>query len=230
MWILFFVLFAPFTPSIDLYVSSLFYSQGLGFYDNFFFHALFKYGEWFGLATGVTAMCLYVLSFFYKKLSKWRQGSLAMLLTLVIGAGLITNICLKGCWGRPRPKQITEFGGKVDYRPFWSPDFRSKDEPQKSFPSGHAAMGCYFLSMCLIGRRYRSKALFLTGLFLTILLGCGLMIGRVVQGGHFVSDVVASSVIMWYIAKGSVWLTWEGSARRSRYAKLFGTFQEPEHV
>lgn len=201
MWLLLFALFAPLSPKIDLYVSGLFYSKETGFYDNGFFHFLFKYGELFGLATGGVAFGVFALTFILPKWKKLRLGSLTIVLTLVIGAGLITNAGLKNFWGRPRPKQIVEFGGKHLYRPFWQPKLNTKNDPQKSFPSGHVAMGFYFLSLYLVGKRYHSKTLLYMGLFLTLFLGGGLMIARVVQGGHFVSDVLVSPLIMWYVAR-----------------------------
>ena len=118
-------------------------------------------------------------------------------LTLVVGAGLITNSVLKEYWGRPRPKQVVEFGGKLDYRPFWQPNLEATREPQKSFPSGHVAMGFFYLSLIIVGRHYKNRLLFGLGLFLTLFWGIGLMIARVAQGGHFLSDVIVSPIIMW---------------------------------
>lgn len=202
MWILLLALLAPFTPTLDRHISGLFYAPDIGFYNNVFFYSLYKYGEIFGLATGAIASAVFLLSFLRPEWKKWRKGSLVMVLTLVIGAGLIVNSGFKEYWGRPRPKQIVEFGGKHEYRPFWKPNFQTQHDPQKSFPSGHVAMGFYFLSLCLVGRRYKNPTLFGAGLFLTLFLGGGLMIARVVQGGHFFSDVIISPLIMWYVAKG----------------------------
>ncbi len=199
--ILFVALLAPFTPTIDLYVSNLFYNPHEGtFYNCAIMKILFRYGEIFGLLSGGVAAFFLLLSFTKTKFRKYRPGSLALVLTLVIGSGLITNTLLKGYWGRPRPKQVVEFGGKHTYRPFWHPKAQKRDDLQKSFPSGHVAMGFYFLSLCLVGRRYNKRALFQTALFLTIGLGGGLMITRVAQGGHFVSDVLISALLMWLVA------------------------------
>jgi lipid A 4'-phosphatase len=230
MWILLFLFFAPFTPTVDLYISGLFYTPGQGFYDNLFFHYLFKYGELFGLATGGLASLAFLLTSLKPKWKKYRRGFLAMILTLALGAGLITNMGLKQYWGRPRPKQVIEFGGKHLYRPFWRPDFNTRHDPQKSFPSGHVAMGFYFLSCCLMGRRYKSNALFWSALFLTLFLGGGLMVGRVAQGGHFVSDVIASLLIMWYVARtvDKCLFTWGGSLQRALCVKQRGTSQAPD--
>lgn len=228
MVLLFFALFSLFSQPIDLYVSGLFYSPEHGFYNDFFFQFLFKYGEHFGLATGILAACAFLLSWVRPQWKKWRRGSLLMVLTLVVGAGLLTNTLFKGHWGRPRPKQIVEFGGKHLYRPFWNPDFDKERDPQKSFPSGHVAMGFYFLSFCFVGRRYQSKLLFRIGLFLTLFLGGGLMIGRVVQGAHFVSDVFASAVLMWYVVRLLDRVTWGGWELRALPSTKPGTSQGPD--
>jgi membrane-associated PAP2 superfamily phosphatase len=204
MWILFLALLAPITPFFDFYCAHFFYSQQNGFYNNAVFASLFQYGELFGLMTGVLTSGICVVSLFYKKWIYWRRGALAMVLTLAIGAGLIVNSGFKEYWGRPRPKQVIEFGGKHEYRPFWRPDFHTT-EPQRSFPSGHVAMGFYFLSLVLVGKRYRSRLLRNIGLVFVICLGGGLMVARVAQGGHFFSDVIVSPIVMWYVAKGIDW-------------------------
>jgi lipid A 4'-phosphatase len=224
MWFLLFLILAPFTPNMDLSISHFFFTPGVGFYNNVLFAALYSYGELFGLATGALTSLLFLLSFVRPKWKKWRAGSLAMTLTLVIGAGLITNIGFKGHWGRPRPKQIIEFEGKHHYRPFWKPNFHTGNDPQKSFPSGHAAMGCYFISLIFVGRRYQSRTLYYLGLFLTLFLGGGLMVARVAQGGHFFSDVLASALLMWYVAKGIDRFTWGAFLQRALCLKPDDTY------
>lgn len=221
--LLFLGLFAPFTPYLDLATSQLFYTPDSGFYNNGFFQFLFRYGELFGLATGAGALTLFLLSFCHARFQKWRRPTFAIVCTLVIGAGLLTNALLKGYWGRPRPKQIENFGGKHDYRPFWQPNFHSARDPQKSFPSGHVAMGFYFLSVALVGRRLKMRSLFWTGLFLSLFLGGGLMITRVVQGGHFLSDVVVSPILMWLVALGLDLFTWGEGGRRLLFPKRSDT-------
>lgn len=221
---------APFTPYLDLAVSESFYTPGTGFYNNFFFQTLFRYGELFGLATGACASLFFVLSFFRSKWRKWRQGSFAIIATLVIGAGLLTNVVLKGYWGRPRPKQVEQFGGKHLYRPFWRPDFHTRHDPQKSFPSGHAAMGFYFLSIYFVGRRMKNRPLLTVGMVLTVGLGGSLMVTRIVQGGHFLSDVMASFILMWLVAKAIDKLTWGEWGERILFLKPHDTSQEPDEI
>jgi len=230
MLLLLLALIAPFTPSLDLYFSGLFYSPELGFYNNFFFQCMYKYGEVFGLLFGLSALLLFVGSYLNSRWKKWRRGALIVVLTLVIGAGLLVNVAFKGYWGRPRPKQVIEFGGKHPYRAFWSPNFHTRNDPQKSFPSGHVAMGFYFLSLCLLGKRYNSRLLYTAGLFLTLFLGGGLMLTRVVQGGHFFSDVIVSPVLMWYVARyiDRAVFTWGAKEKLSLDQVSTGISQAPD--
>jgi len=228
--LLFLGFFAPFTPYLDLLISDLFYTPEIGFYNNAFFQTLFRYGELFGLATGALASLIFLLSFFKPQWKKWRRGAFAIVVTLVIGAGLLTNTVLKGYWGRPRPKQVEQFGGKHTYRPFWQPNFHTRHDPQRSFPSGHVAMGFYFLSVCFVGRRTKNRTLYVVGFILTIGLGGSLMVTRVVQGGHFLSDVVASLILMWLVASAVDKLTWGEAAERVLFLRPRDTSQEPDEA
>lgn len=228
--LLLFIAIAPFTPSLDLAISAYFYKPDGGFSNNTFNFIFFHYGEIFGLATGAFAALIFLLSFLRSKWKKWRQGSFAIVFTLIIGAGLLTNVLLKGYWGRPRPKQIVEFGGNHLYRPFWQPNFDTKYDAQKSFPSGHVAMGFYFLSLCLVGKRTKNPSLLVAGIILTIGLGGSLMLVRVAQGGHFFSDVIASPVLMWLVALGIDRLTWGGAGERALFLKQLDTSQEPDEI
>ncbi len=189
-------LVAPFTPHLDLAVASYFY-DGKAFSEHPYFTFLFKFGEMFGFFFGAVTLLFYLLSWISKKHRHFRQGSLLIGLTLFMGAGVITNAILKEYWGRPRPKQLVEFGGTLNYRAFWQPNFEANREPQKSFPSGHVAMGFFYLSLIVVGHRYNNKMLYYMGVALTLFWGVGLMVARVAQGGHFVSDVLISPIIMW---------------------------------
>ncbi|MFN0065355.1 MAG: phosphatase PAP2 family protein [Chlamydiales bacterium] len=197
---IFISILAPFTPWLDLALARFFFKEG-AFYNSPFFRFMFCYGERFGFLVAFIALAVFLLSFFAERFRKMRRGALAMVVTLILGAGLVVNVGLKEFWGRPRPKQVIEFGGTQHYRPFWSPNFgKVEGDAQKSFPSGHTAIGFYYLSLLLVGRRYRNRALYYSGLGLTSFWGIGLMLTRVVQGGHFFSDVIVSPAIMWWSA------------------------------
>lgn len=210
--LLLFCALAPFTPDLDLWVSSQFFTPALTgkgtFYTNRFFDFLYSYGELFGLGLGGICASIFLLSLFSTSWKKWRRGALSLLLTLVVGAGILVNLGFKEHWGRPRPREVTEFGGKHYFRPFWSPHFGEKDV-QKSFPSGHVAMGFYYFSLAHTAKRYGKQWLYFAALFLILFFGVGLMIGRVVQGGHFLSDVLTSCLLMWVLSLAIDHYLWE---------------------
>ena len=58
---------------------------------------------------------------------------------MAIGVGLFTHILLKDHWGRPRPKQVTQFGGTQEFHPFYKPNFFDQPQPSRApFPAAIA--------------------------------------------------------------------------------------------
>lgn len=206
------LLLLPFLSWIDLKIAHFFFQIGNDRVEHFisspFADFLFDYGPIpaQGLA-GLSAIIL-TLSYFVQSLKKWRKVSLILFLTLVIGSGLITNGLLKEYWGRPRPKQVTEFGGTQTFRPFYKPNFFNQPMPSKSFPSGHSTMGFYFFALAFIGKRLGEKWLTYLGYALVVFLGIGLSLTRMAQGAHFFSDTLFSAIIMWFTAKAMDWLVY----------------------
>lgn len=206
-----FLLFTPFSAVLDLNVAHYFYDTQGHFVENAFTRFFYNYGEYFGFFVGGCACFFFAFSFLNQKWKKYRKGAAALILTLVLGAGILINLGFKEYWGRPRPKQLEEFGGNLQFRPFYEPNFSVDRAPQKSFPSGHAAMGFYYLTLLFIGRHTKNRTLFLLGLGLTLVCGVALVVTRVAQGGHFLSDTLASFVIMWYVGSWSTRLLFKPS-------------------
>jgi lipid A 4'-phosphatase len=206
-------LITPWTAKWDLAISNKFY-KGVGAHEAFgstpLFTFMFKYGTWFAFAIGGIATMIFITSYFKEKLLKWRKPTLVMMLTLFIGAGVLVNLVFKEHWGRPRPRQVIEFGGTLPFRPYYEPhlQFRMTEERMRSFPSGHSSMGFYFLCVSLVGYRLRNNTLLVTGIAFTIILGGLLGMARIMQGGHFFSDVVMSALIMWLTALFADWLVY----------------------
>src|SRR3981081_2089857 len=44
-----------------------------------------------------------------------------LLITLLLSAGVLTNLTFKSYWGRPRPVVVTQFGGQEQFVPWWDP-------------------------------------------------------------------------------------------------------------
>lgn len=191
---------APFSPWLDLAISHYFYDPHHTFETSSWHAFIYDYGTIPAIVTGVIGVILFFCSLYIPEWQKWRKSGLILMLTTLIGSFLVVNVILKDHWGRPRPKQVIEFGGAQTFRPFYKPNFFNQPEPSKSFPCGHCAQGFYFFAIILVGKRLKSLATFLIGLSLTIVLGLLLSWTRIAQGGHFFSDVLMSALIMWLTA------------------------------
>ena len=119
-----------------------------------------------------------------------------LIVTVVLGPGLMVNAVLKDQWGRPRPHQTAELGGTLPYLP---PLAVGDVGNGKSFPCGHASAGFMLGAFWLIWRRRRPKLARLA-LLTSILLGGLLGVGRMTAGDHFLSDVIWSAVIVYGLA------------------------------
>jgi membrane-associated PAP2 superfamily phosphatase len=175
----------------DIRICRMFYEAGhirWPFSDDQPWVSLYHLGPIPGLILGIIGGTLAVGSLGWKPLRAWRTQGLFLALMLALGPGLVVNGILKPHWGRPRPGQIREFGGKHQFVDAW----QFGHGPAgicKSFPSGHASMGFFLMAPAfLLYRRRPTWAVAFLGLGL---IG-GLMVGmgRIAQGQHFPSDVL----------------------------------------
>src|SRR6202049_2322911 len=60
-----------------------------------------------------------------------------LLVTLILSAGVLTNLTFKSYWGRPRPVVVTQFNGSDQFVPWWDP--RGACGRNCSFFSGEGA-------------------------------------------------------------------------------------------
>jgi membrane-associated PAP2 superfamily phosphatase len=202
--ILFLIMITPFTPWLDMTITGLFYHAENPLLERFsfgpFFDFAFNYLVIPAWVVFILSALFLVLSYVSKKFKSWQSPCLVLLLTFIVGAGFFTHLMLKDHWGRPRPKQVSEFGGIQEFRPYYSPNFFNQPEPSKSFPCGHCTMGFYFFALALIGKRLNKKWMIYAGYSLAIGLGTLLGSVRIMQGGHFFSDVLFSACLMWLTA------------------------------
>ena len=139
---------------------------------------------------------IFIGGFFSKKLKKYAPIGLFLVLVMIIGPGLIVNALLKEHWGRPRPRQTKEFNGKFNYHPFWQKGIAGTG---KSFPSGHASTGFYLFTPYFV---FRKKNKVVAYFFLILGLCAGSLIGiaRMVQGAHYITDIIYSGLIVYLTA------------------------------
>lgn len=195
LFLLLFLLYLPFSSRIDLLVSGAFYRH-----ERFSTDSIWQGIYTFGIYPGWILFFVGVALLVFKRTRitpNIRATALLIILTFVVGPALLIHGILKEQWGRPRPRQIVEFGGTEQYRPFYVPELSVLRPRGKSFPSGHAAMGFCFFALIPVGRLLKRPWLSKLGLFLALILGGALGLARIAQGGHFFSDIVGSAVLMW---------------------------------
>ena len=180
---------------LDRRISSLFYAPELGKFLRAAqpWHFAYKWGCHLILLTLVISVACSVryVARRTRLHSAWYVLYFAMV--LMLGPSFLTNSVLKDHWGRPRPVEIREFGGEQLYHTLWQ---RGMDKGSKSFPSGHAAIGFSFLAFFPMLRRYHKRAAY-RFLAAGILSGLIMGTGRIVQGGHFLSDVLWSGAVVY---------------------------------
>lgn len=198
--VLFFATVIFWFTDIDVVASSFFYmpwqaSEAWASGSQTFWMAIYNSVTWVVLLW--IALCVFGLSVaFFKGRRDLQRIFLCAMLCLALGPGLLINVALKEHWGRPRPKQIVEFGGKATYAP---PGLLQFDQEGKSFPCGHASVGFAFFVFYLIFRQ-KNNGIAILCLFFSLLYGFLLGYARMAQGGHFLSDVLWSWFLSWLIA------------------------------
>jgi lipid A 4'-phosphatase len=180
----------------DLAVQALFYSPGAGWAlgDREPWAFLYHFGNLPAFALGAMGVIAFVLSFFAERFRPDRTAALFVVVLLVLGPGLLVNTVFKDHWGRPRPADIVQFGGTETYRSFWHP---GPPERGRSFPSGHAAVGFFLMAPFFVLRR-RAPGWARRVLAAGILYGSLMGLGRMIQGGHFLTDVIWSGCMVYF--------------------------------
>jgi lipid A 4'-phosphatase len=131
-----------------------------------------------------------------------------LLATLALAPGLMVNGVLKQHWSRPRPIDVTQFGGADRFVPWWDP--RGACPENCSFVSGDASAAFWtFAPAALAPPPWRPLAY---GAAFTFGTGVGLL--RVVFGGHFPSDVIFAGIFTFLI----VWICYALLYRRPETA------------
>jgi len=152
---------------------------------------LYDYGEIPTFILVAAALAIFTASRFGRVAEAYRKPCLVVILTVIIGPGILVNGLFKGCWGRPRPAEISAFGGVWDFRTPAQPGVLGRG---KSFTCGHCAMAFAVASGVAVHPLHPGAAL----LFLVSGLAYGAVMGvaRMAQGGHFPTDVLWSGVIV----------------------------------
>lgn len=160
-----------------------------------------------------------------------RRTIILLLAVAAIGPGLIVNGILKPTFGRPRPREITEFNGQLPYSPVL--EIGASSNSNASFPSGHASFA--FLLIVPAFAIHRKRKLAVAILCAGLIWGAFVGFSRIVQGGHFLGDVVYSATVIY----GTAWCldaylrrypSWSGLLAHESDYKKTAPFKEQSRI
>src|SRR5262245_35869033 len=188
-------------PNLDLAISDLFLDHSRGKFTprlaTFIFYAR-ELGRCIVGAFVLQAVIALVIKLFLTNARMLMPGRAVVLIitTFLLAPGLIANVLLKDHWGRPRPTEVTQFGGTQQFRAWWDP--RGDCDKNCSFVSGDGSAAFWTVAPAAIAPpAYRPIAY---AAALAFSAGIGSL--RIMSGGHFFSDTVFAGVFAFLV----VWI------------------------
>jgi len=187
-------------PQLDLTISAPFHAMTLGGY-SFGWHIYpplmlaRDIGLWVGALLVAPAVAALLIKLLLPKRRLLISGRAIVFLiaTLALAPGLLANVVLKDHWGRPRPIDVTQFGGTDHFVAWWDP--RGECPNNCSFVSGDVAGAFWTIApAALAPPQWRALAY-----SAALALGAGMSMLRLMAGGHFISDTVFSGVFTFLI-------------------------------
>jgi membrane-associated PAP2 superfamily phosphatase len=116
-----------------------------------------------------------------------------LLVTMLLSAGILTNLTFKSFWGRPRPVVVTQFNGPQEFVAWWDP--RGSCARNCSFFSGEGATAFWtFAPAALTPPQWRPLAYAAATLF-----GTATSVLRMAFGGHFFTDVAIAGLVTFLV-------------------------------
>ena len=201
-------------PQLDLKLAGLFFDAARGgfwrSYDPFYLFAR-DAGTWLIALVAAPAGLALIAKLFRPQRPLLIPGRaiVLMLLTLAIAPGLLANILLKEHWGRPRPIDVTEFGGDEHFRPWWDP--RGDCARNCSFIAGEPSGAFWTMApAALAPPQWRVVAY-----GAALAFGAALGLQRMAAGAHFFSDVAFAGVFAFLV----IWMV-HGWLYRWRPARM----------
>ena len=183
---------------IDIWIQSQFFESEKGGWhlqNQPFWKAIYTYGIFPGILVASVSLFAVAVSYWNEKFTRLRKPALFLIFSLLLGPGILVNLIFKDHYGRPRPREIFEFGGT---EPYAAPLVYSTSGG-KSFPCGHGSIG-FYLALPFLFLRRNNKIIAYTFLIVGSTMGGLLSFARVTAGGHFTSDVIWAAGMVWIAA------------------------------
>lgn len=187
-------------PQLDLMISAPFNAMvknNVKFYTRAYSPLMLArdFGLWVGVAVIVPVLAALALKLLLPRRRLLISGRAIVFLvtTLALGPGLLTNVILKDHWGRPRPIDVTQFGGDQHFVAWWDP--RGDCPGNCSFVSGDVSGAFWTIApAALVPLPWRGLAY-----GAALALGAGMAALRIMAGGHFFTDTVFAGVFTFLI-------------------------------
>lgn len=126
------------------------------------------------------------------------RAAVFLIVTMLLGPGLLVNVGLKDHWGRPRPIDVAQFGGSEHFVPWWDP--RGDCPNNCSFVSGDVSTVAWtFAPAALVPGPWQPLA-FAGAFALTAFMA----VIRMMAGAHFPSDTIFAGVFTFLL----IWLAY----------------------
>jgi membrane-associated PAP2 superfamily phosphatase len=193
-------------PDLDLRVARYFYAFEDSGHNTFAFRIYppvmwaRDIGLWVGtvLVAPAVASLVTKLIFPRRKLLMSGRAIVFLIATMALAPGLLVNVLLKDHWGRPRPIDVTQFGGSEHFVAWWDP--RGDCPANCAFVSGDVAGAFWTIApAALAPPQWRAMAY-----GAALALGTGMAAIRMMAGAHFPSDVIFAGVFTFLI----IWITY----------------------
>ena len=193
--IVFFILvvFVTVGPSLDLYISGLFYYGDKQFLiQSYYPVSIFFRKILLPLILIYVFVLPLVLRFFpLKKIYFGYKFSISEIIYIWVSGAvtmlLVVNVLLKNMWGRARPNDVSYFNGFQDFNPWYK--ISDACSSNCSFVSGDSSVGFFLIVFYFITKKNAY-------LYLGLILGSLLGFIRIAAGGHFFSDIIFSQIVV----------------------------------
>jgi lipid A 4'-phosphatase len=201
-------------PALDLQLAAIFFEpQRGGFWRSY--HPIYLRARdastWAIALVATPAVLALILKLFRPRRPLIIPGRaiVLMLATLALAPGVLANLVLKEHWGRPRPIDVAQFGGKEHFRPWWDP--RGDCPKNCSFIAGEPSGAFWTMAgAALVPPPWRPIAY---GAALAFGGAVGLL--RMAAGAHFFTDVIFAGAFAFLV----IW-TAHGLLYRWRHTRI----------
>ena len=188
-------------PELDLKLAALFYDPATGSFPlklNGTAELARNVAMWISWALAVPSIAALVIKLIWpeRRLMMSGRAIAFLLLTLLLSAGVLTNLSFKSYWGRPRPVVVTQFHGDKEFVAWWDP--RGTCAKNCSFFSGEGATAFWTIAPAALTPPVLRPVAYAAA----VLFGITTSVLRMAFGGHFFTDVATAGLVTFLV----IWL------------------------